>query len=65
MRYIISFFFRKNCVEKYYQRLVERREHFLEEEQTRRVKEELRPTKSRIVNDFFGLEGTFKKLDID
>lgn len=44
---------------------MERREHFLEEEQTRRVKEELRPTKSRIVNDFFGLEGTFKKLDID
>ncbi|XP_063696840.1 clavesin-1-like [Culicoides brevitarsis] len=51
--------------EKYYQLLVQRREHFLEEEKTRRVNEKLRPTKSRIVNDYFGLEGTFKKLDID
>uniref|UniRef100_A0A336LSG1 CSON003001 protein n=1 Tax=Culicoides sonorensis TaxID=179676 RepID=A0A336LSG1_CULSO len=51
--------------EKYYQRLVDRREHFLEEEKTRRVNEKLRPTKSRIVNDLFGMEGTFKKLNID
>lgn len=59
------FFIEIYRIEKYYKRLVERREHFLEEERTRRVKEKLRPAKSRIINDYFGLEGTFKKLDID
>lgn len=45
--------------------LEERREYFLEEEQTRRVNESLRPSKSPLNNQMFGVEGSFKRLNID
>ncbi|XP_063992396.1 alpha-tocopherol transfer protein-like [Diachasmimorpha longicaudata] len=46
-------------------RLEANREFFLEDEQTMRVTEALRPGKQKTVTDLFGVEGSFKKLDID
>ncbi|XP_039315649.1 alpha-tocopherol transfer protein-like [Solenopsis invicta] len=46
-------------------RLEDYREWFLQDEATGRVNEALRIGKSKSANDLFGVEGNFRKLDID
>ena len=41
------------------------RNYFLEEEETMRVDETRRVGKAKSASDIFGIEGSFKKLDID
>lgn len=50
---------------KFYDKLKENGEFFMEEEKTRRVNEKLRPGRPKKASDIFGAEGNFKKLDID
>ncbi|GAB0088704.1 alpha-tocopherol transfer protein-like [Sergentomyia squamirostris] len=45
--------------------LIKNRDFLLKEEGTRFVQENLRPGKPKTANDLFGIEGNFKKLDID
>ncbi|XP_001602751.1 alpha-tocopherol transfer protein-like [Nasonia vitripennis] len=51
--------------EKVLKNLEDHRQYFLAEEKETRVDESLRPGKAKSVNDLFGIEGSFKKLDID
>lgn len=46
-------------------KLEDHREWFVKEETTCRVNENLRPGKQKNATDLFGVEGSFKKLDID
>lgn len=46
-------------------KLEDYREWFLMDEATRRVNEALRIGKSKSASDLFGVEGSFKKLEID
>lgn len=51
--------------EKQIKKLEDNRDWFREEELTKRVNESLRPGKGKTVTDLFGIEGSFKKLEID
>lgn len=46
-------------------KLEDHRKWFLMDEATGRVNEALRIGKSKSASDLFGIEGSFKKLDID
>lgn len=54
----------KEQQEKQLKTLEDHREWFLQDEATGRVNESLRVEKSKTM-DLFGVEGSFKKLDID
>ncbi|XP_034945203.1 alpha-tocopherol transfer protein-like [Chelonus insularis] len=51
--------------EAHLKRLESYRAWFLEEEANQRVNESLRPGKAKNITDLFGIEGSFKKIDID
>lgn len=55
-----------NFIEEHYEFLCKHREFFLEEAKCRRVNESLRPKGENFYEaELFGLEGNFRKLDID
>lgn len=45
--------------------MLESREDFIEAETTKKVNEKLRTVKRKDAGEVFGLEGNFRKLDID
>lgn len=55
----------KDLHEAQIKKLEEKRAWFQEEERTCRVNESLRPGKGKTATDLFGVEGSFKKLEID
>uniref|UniRef100_A0A336M4K1 CSON003004 protein n=1 Tax=Culicoides sonorensis TaxID=179676 RepID=A0A336M4K1_CULSO len=55
----------KELNSEYFEFILKNRKYFLEEPKYRRVNEKLRPEKMKSNMDGFGLDGNFKKLDID
>lgn len=51
--------------EKQMKKLMDHVAWFQEEEANHRVNESLRPGKAKTATDLFGVEGSFKKLEID
>lgn len=48
-----------------YNRVKENREFFMDDERTRRVNEKLRRGQTKVQDDMYGLDGSFKKLAFD
>lgn len=55
----------KEIQETVYKQLQENSAFFVEEEETKRVNEKLRPGKPKSANDLFGTDGNFKQLSFD
>lgn len=58
---LFEFYFSEIC----YNRIIENRDFFLNEERTRRVNEKFRTGKTKVQDDMYGLDGSFKKLAFD
>lgn len=58
---LFEFYFAEIC----YNRIIENRDFFLNEERTRRVNEKFRTGRTKVQDDMYGLDGSFKKLVFD
>lgn len=54
-----------DITEKVYSEMQANGQFFVEEEETKRVNEKLRPGKPKTENDLFGTDGNFKQLQFD
>lgn len=57
--------FIQELMDTQFKRIENFREWFLEDEKNYRVNESLRIDKSKTSSDLFGIEGSFKKIEID